>query len=145
MSFIGIYLLTVLLWYASYNVCIASFHDFMDFWYAQWVHREQEDRLCWILDRNGMFTVKSYYKVLTRCSFSAFPWMPIWKDKVPPRVAFFVWMMAAKGKILTKMDNLRKQKICIVEWCCLCKSSGESSDFMIFSFLLVWPILGYAG
>ena len=33
---------------------------------------------------------------------------------------------------------LRKWKICIVEWCCLCKSSGESPDFMIFSFLLVW-------
>ena len=39
-----------------------------------------------------------------------------WKARVPPRVAFFVWM-AAKGKILT-MDNLRKRKICIVEWCC---------------------------
>jgi hypothetical protein len=38
--------------------------------------------------------------------------------------------MVAKGKILT-MDNLRKQKICIVEWCCLCTAGGESPDYLL--------------
>ena len=27
--------------------------------------------------------------------------------------------------------NLRKRHICIVEWCCLCKSSGESTDHLL--------------
>ncbi len=58
-----------------------------------------------------------------------FPWKPIWKSKVPPRVAFFVWIVA-KGKILT-MDNLRKRGICLVEWCCLCKKSGESPEHLL--------------
>ena len=44
--------------------------------------------------------------------------------KVPLRVAFFVWT-AALGKILT-MENLRKRRVIILDWCCMCKSSGES-------------------
>jgi hypothetical protein len=34
-----------------------------------------------------------------------FPWKSIWKAKVPPRVAFFIWT-SSLGRILT-MDNLR--------------------------------------
>jgi hypothetical protein len=41
-------------------------------------------------------------------------------------VAFFVWS-AALGKILTS-DNLRKQHMIVVNWCCLYKKSGESMD-----------------
>uniref|UniRef100_A0A7N2KVQ8 Reverse transcriptase zinc-binding domain-containing protein n=1 Tax=Quercus lobata TaxID=97700 RepID=A0A7N2KVQ8_QUELO len=37
-----------------------------------------------------------------------FPWKSIWKQKIPSRVAFFVWS-AALGKCLT-IDNLRKRK-----------------------------------
>jgi hypothetical protein len=44
-------------------------------------------------------------------------------------VAFFVWT-AAHGRLLT-MDNLRKRHICIVGWCCMCKSSGESTDHLL--------------
>jgi hypothetical protein len=29
------------------------------------------------------------------------------------------------------MDNLRKRRICIVDWCCLCKSSGEWPDHLL--------------
>jgi hypothetical protein len=37
---------------------------------------------------------------------------------------------ATLGKILT-MDNLRKRHIMVVEWCCLCKKSGESIDHLL--------------
>ena len=30
------------------------------------------------------------------------------------------------------MDNLWKWRICIVEWCCLCKASGELPDHLLF-------------
>jgi hypothetical protein len=78
---------------------------------------------------SGLFEVRSYYKVLSSPNVSAFPWKSIWKSKSPPRVAFFVGT-AAHGRLLT-MDNLRNRHICIVDWCCMCKSSGESTDHFL--------------
>jgi hypothetical protein len=51
------------------------------------------------------FQVKSDYKELSSNGVGFFPWMSIWKTKVPPRVAFFSWS-AVLGKILIA-DNLR--------------------------------------
>jgi hypothetical protein len=48
---------------------------------------------------------------------------------VPWRLAFFVWF-AALGKILT-LDNLRTRNVVVVEWCCMCKKSGESIDHLL--------------
>uniref|UniRef100_A0A2N9IGC7 Reverse transcriptase zinc-binding domain-containing protein n=1 Tax=Fagus sylvatica TaxID=28930 RepID=A0A2N9IGC7_FAGSY len=53
----------------------------------------------------------------------------IWKAKVPPRVAFFSWT-AALGRILTA-ENLRRRRVIIVSWCCLCKVDGESVDHLL--------------
>ena len=53
----------------------------------------------------------------------------IWKVKVPLRVNFFVWTVTL-GKILT-LDNLRKRGIIVVEWCCMCKQSGESINHLL--------------
>ena len=44
-------------------------------------------------------------------------------------MAFFSWI-AALGKILT-IDNLCKHGLILVDWCCLCKESGESSDHLL--------------
>uniref|UniRef100_A0A2N9HQ79 Reverse transcriptase domain-containing protein n=1 Tax=Fagus sylvatica TaxID=28930 RepID=A0A2N9HQ79_FAGSY len=74
------------------------FQTFMGFVYLQQVHRDKEDQIRWSPDHNGKSAVKSYYKVLSGSPAQSFPWKPIWKSKVPPRVAFFVWI-AAKGKI----------------------------------------------
>jgi hypothetical protein len=43
-------------------------------------------------------------------------------------VVFFVWT-AILGKILT-LDNLRKMNIIVMEWCYMCKTSGESIDHL---------------
>jgi hypothetical protein len=53
----------------------------------------------------------------------------IWRVKTPAQVVFFVWT-AALEKILT-IDNLRKQHIMVVKWCCLCKKSGKSIDQLL--------------
>jgi hypothetical protein len=60
---------------------------------------------------------------------SSFPWRSIWKVKVSLRVNFFVWK-ATLGKTLT-LDNLRKRGIIVVEWCCMCKQSGESIKYLL--------------
>ena len=69
---------------------VAPFQTFMGFQYSQQVHRNQADWMCWSLARSGCFVVKSYYKILSSSQSQAFQWKPMWKAKVPPRVAFFV-------------------------------------------------------
>jgi hypothetical protein len=82
--------------------------------YSFKVRYEGEDKICWIHLRRKSFEVKSYYKVSSIPIHSSFPWKSNWKVKVPPRVAFFMWMTTL-GKILT-LDNLRKMNIIVMEW-----------------------------
>lgn len=80
--------------------------------------------------RKGMFEVRLYYNNLRAFTGFSFPWESIWIARVPWKVAFFVWI-AALGKIPT-IDNFHKRHILIVvDWCCMCKSSGESIDHLL--------------
>jgi hypothetical protein len=85
--------------------------------------------VCWKPSQSKYFQVKSYYKSLTTNGKHCFPWKSIWKAKVPPRVAFFSWT-AALGRILTA-ENLRRRRVIIVSWCCLCKVDGESINHLL--------------
>uniref|UniRef100_A0A2N9I8S1 Reverse transcriptase domain-containing protein n=1 Tax=Fagus sylvatica TaxID=28930 RepID=A0A2N9I8S1_FAGSY len=82
-------------------------------------------------------------KILSLNTPLGFPWKSIWKVGAPPHVAFFVWT-AAHGKILT-MDNLRKRHLCIVDWCCMCKHSGESPKSFTPSLSVVEVMASWMG
>ena len=88
--------------------------------------------------RKKVKKIRENDSLLCRCQCSTsdhpFPWKIIWSSEAPPRVAFFVWTVAL-GKILT-IDNLRKRKIRITDWCYMCKCNGEFVDH----FLLHCPI-----
>jgi hypothetical protein len=107
---------------------IRAVSRFFEMLYTHKIRSEGEDKMCWNPVRKKSFEVKSYYKVLSSPIQSYFPWKSIWKVKVPPRVAFFVWT-ATLRKILT-LDNLRKRNIIVMEWCFMCKSFGESIDHL---------------
>jgi mannosylglycoprotein endo-beta-mannosidase len=95
-----------------------------------WSRRSgNEDKLLWRGYPNGVFSVKSLYVLLLEGSYADFPWRLCWKNRVPPRVAFFVWE-ATQGKILT-IDNLRRRGVYVTEWCYLCKSAGETVDHIL--------------
>uniref|UniRef100_A0A2N9HIT7 Reverse transcriptase domain-containing protein n=1 Tax=Fagus sylvatica TaxID=28930 RepID=A0A2N9HIT7_FAGSY len=94
---------------------LESLTSFMDLIYATPLSGIGEDLLCWERPSNHKFAVKRYYRSLSPCSSIPFPWKPIWKVKVPPRVAFLSWT-ATLGKVLT-IDNLRKRGLIIQEWC----------------------------
>jgi hypothetical protein len=87
------------------------------------------DKIGWISLKRKSFEVKSYYKLKVNSEPVDGPWKIIWKSKVLPRVTFFTWT-AVLGKILT-MDNLRKKNIIVMDWCCMCKKSGESIDHLL--------------
>ena len=81
---------------------------FMDTIYGASVKGFGEDKMCWKLNREKGFLVKNYYSLLVGSNDYCFPWKSIWKQKIPSRVAFFVWT-AALRKCLT-IDNLRKRR-----------------------------------
>ena len=71
---------------------------------------------------------KHSHSLLVGSNDFCIPWKSIWKQKILSRVAFFVWI-AALGKCLT-IDNLRKKKVWILDWCYMCKCNGESVDHL---------------
>lgn len=79
---------------------------------------------------NKGLEVQTYYKVLLPshiCEMS-FPWILVRKSKVPTKVSFFIWM-AALGRILTN-DNLQKHWLLAIDWCCIRKRDGETSNHL---------------
>jgi hypothetical protein len=83
-----------------YDWEVEAVSRFFEMLYTLKIGSEGDDKMCWIPVQKKSFRVKSYYKVLSSPIQSSFPWKSIWKVKVPPRVAFFVWT-ATLGKILT--------------------------------------------
>jgi hypothetical protein len=73
--------------------------------------------------------VKNFYNTLQFGESSFFPWKSVWKVKAPSRIAFFTWTTVL-GKILT-IDNLRRQGLILVNWCCLCKKSEETVNNLL--------------
>ena len=107
--------------------------SFMDLLYSCHMEGVGEDRLGWRSRPSKGFTVKIFYHCLCPSPSASFRWKFIWKAKVLPRIAFFSWT-AALEKLLT-IDNLQKRNLIIIDWCCLCKQSGESVDHLLLHFL----------
>jgi exonuclease III len=87
------------------------------------------DGLRWKLCKDGAFTSRSFYYALIDRRGVSFPWKSIWRVKVPPRVAFFVWT-ATWGRILT-CDNLMRRGYTMAGWCCMCCCDGENVDHLL--------------
>lgn len=57
-----------------------------------------------------------------------------------------IWTVA-RGKIMT-VDNLRKRKFMIIDWCCMCNNSGESTSppllsgnrYLVVCVYIIWGI-----
>uniref|UniRef100_A0A2N9F1I0 Reverse transcriptase domain-containing protein n=1 Tax=Fagus sylvatica TaxID=28930 RepID=A0A2N9F1I0_FAGSY len=90
---------------------------------------KEADKLNWVLNSSGLFNTRSYYLALRASTVSVFPWKSIWRVKAPRRVMFFVWT-AVWGCILT-CDNLMRRGFVMADWCCMCKSSGESVNHLL--------------
>lgn len=89
-----------------------------------------EVKIYWCSSKIGKFTICSFYKSLSMNTTSSLSWKSIWKSKALINAIFFVWI-ASLGNILA-LDNITKLQIIVMEWCCMCKSSGE---FVYYSLL----------
>ena len=83
---------------------LEAMSDFMETIYGSPIRGLGEDKMCWIPSRDKGFMVSDYYRILVGNTIYSFPWKSIWKQKIPSKIAFFVWTVAL-GKCLT-IDNL---------------------------------------
>ena len=111
-----------------HNRELEAFWSFINSIYSTPVRGFEEDKRYWLPCKRKGFTVSAYYHLLIGHSEQSFPWKSIWKQKISSRVAFFVWT-AALGKCLT-INNLRKRKVCILDWCYMCKCNSESVNHL---------------
>ena len=70
-----------------------------------------------------------------------FPWKTIWKVRISSKVALWT---AAWRNILT-VENLRKWNMRIVDWCCICKHSEETTYYLLFHCDYVYDLMLYGG
>ena len=108
---------------------LESIASFMDLLYSGVWKGDGVDKLCWKLSSVGVYDVRSYYKVLQPPSHMSFPWKTVWKPNLPTKISFFIWT-AALGLILTN-DNLQKRWLLVINWCCICKRAGETTNHLL--------------
>jgi hypothetical protein len=112
--------------------------SFMEVLYQSGVKGYGPDKVWWQKSSGKGFQVKSFYKALLPSIGTSVPWKIIWKTKVPPRVRFFVWT-AAMDRILT-VQNLRRRHVMVIDWCYMCKASGESTDHLLLHCPIVYDL-----
>ncbi|RVW39723.1 LINE-1 reverse transcriptase-like [Vitis vinifera] len=71
------------------------------------VRVDEEDRVRWVESKDGVFSVKSLYRVMQPVSSAWFPSKIIWMSYAQPKISFFVWE-ASWGRVLT-LDRLQKR------------------------------------
>uniref|UniRef100_A0A2N9HSR5 Reverse transcriptase domain-containing protein n=1 Tax=Fagus sylvatica TaxID=28930 RepID=A0A2N9HSR5_FAGSY len=93
--------------------------------YLSW----HQDDMVWTVTLQRSLQDWELGELLTFHNTTNFPWRSIWQSRVPHKVAVFSWLVA-QGKILT-LDNLRRRRIWVLDWCFMCKRAGESVNHLM--------------
>ena len=90
---------------------------------------DQEDVLLMKNVKDGRFSVKHFYLILTTGQESLFPYCFVWNSWVPTKVGFFAWE-ASWGKVLT-LDQLKKRGRSLANRCFLCGEGEKTVDHLL--------------
>ncbi|RVX21349.1 putative mitochondrial protein [Vitis vinifera] len=111
------------------------------------VRRGVDDLLRWKENKNGTFSIKSFYSLLSRGTKPPFSARTIWMPWVPIRASFFRWE-AAWSRLLTT-DRLKRFGWSIPNRCFLCKYEEETTDHLLLFcekaktlWLLIFSLFG---
>ncbi|KAL0000486.1 hypothetical protein SO802_014267 [Lithocarpus litseifolius] len=90
--------------------------------------RPTADKLCWILDPKGKFSVKSACQVSNSQdgtqTVSSINWKKLWSLKAPERIKMFLWRLGVNA--LPTRENLSKRMEINDTSCLLCKNVVET-------------------
>ena len=92
---------------------------------------EEEDNILWSFSSNGHYSVQSLYAIINHRGVTPVFIHAVWKLNIPPRVQFFLWLLA-NNKLLTR-DNLAKRKEVSDPTCMFC--NDRESIFICSSIL----------
>ena len=79
---------------------LEAMSGFIETIYGSSIRGFGEDKMCWIPSKDKGFMVNDYYRILVGPTIYGFPWKSIWKQKIPSRVAFFVWTGATCARVM---------------------------------------------
>ena len=104
----------------------------------------ENDYRIWLRDSSGIFSCQSFFKYIIDSMHYVVDdrWRFIWKEGIPSKVKFFVWV-AFKRKLNTcyLLQKRRPSLYLSPQWCVLCKSNGDDIDYLFlhcpFSYF-VW-------
>lgn len=111
-----------------------------------------EDRLIWKLADNGIFAIKSAYKVIDVAESSNsssdghpnFPWVQFQKLPLPPKILHFLWKCV--HDFLPVRNMIAKHIACANINCPLCNKETETLDQLFLEFEVakqVWIDIEY--
>ena len=106
------------------------------------IRKGVNDSLRWKENKNGTFSVKSFYSSLSRDIKTPFPARTIWTPWVPIRASFFGWE-AAWSRLLTT-DRLKRFDWSIPNRCFLCKNQEETIDHLLLfceKTIMLWLLI----
>ena len=83
------------------------------------VRVDEKDKVRWVESKDGVFSVKSLYRVVQLVSSASFPSKIIWMSHAQPKISFFAWE-ASWGRVLT-LDRLQKRGWALANRCFLCQ------------------------
>uniref|UniRef100_A0A2N9GNN9 Reverse transcriptase domain-containing protein n=1 Tax=Fagus sylvatica TaxID=28930 RepID=A0A2N9GNN9_FAGSY len=95
--------------------------------------RPRNDKIVWLLEKNGLFSVKSAYNLcqnLPNTNQNAVEWSKIWKLKAHERSKMFLWRIAAN--VLPTKDLLAKRVGNMDTLCNLCNEEVETCSHLFF-------------
>ena len=102
----------------------------------------EEDSVMWRQGKNGIFRVKEAYRLLDNPNDTVFPSRSIWVDRMPTKVAFFVWEVTW-GKVLT-LDRLQIRGVQLLSCCFLCGCEEENVNHILLHYIVtraLWDII----
>ncbi|RVW54358.1 tRNA dimethylallyltransferase 2 [Vitis vinifera] len=108
------------------------------------IRRGVNDLLRWKENKNGTFSVKSFYNSLSRGIKPPFPTRTIWTPWVPIRTSFFGWEVAWCRLLTT--DCLKRFGWSIPNRCFLCKYEEETIDHLLLfceKARMLWLLIFY--
>ncbi|XP_042952327.1 uncharacterized protein LOC122289400 [Carya illinoinensis] len=109
--------------------------------------QDREDLICRKKEANGIYTVKSAYRLFkdlspgrqngesSNADLLGKMWKAIWSMKLPVKVSIFAWK--AVKEILPTKSNLKKKKVLTEDGCVFCHSENEDTLHALCSCLAI--------